>query len=78
MQLISVNQFILDATEVAARLDAISRDDDRAVIVPIVQRAKEDYAALMKRRDALPGEIAVLDILLDKLRARLKFFEKRI
>ena len=81
VQLISINRFILDATDVAARLDAISMDGDRAAIFPIVQRAKEDYAALVNRRDALPvdpADTAVLNILLDNLQARLKFFENRV
>ena len=62
-QFISVNQFILDAADVAARLDAISTHDDRAAVLPVVQRAKQEYSALVNRRDALPvnpGDTAVL------------------
>ena len=78
-QIISVNQFVLDALEVATRLDAISTRDDRQTILPVLQRAREDYAALVERRNALlPADTAVLDVMLDNLQARLKFFEKRL
>jgi len=78
-QLISVNQFILDAVEVAARLDAISTRHNRDTILPILQRAREEYVALVERRNALlPADTAVLDVILENLQARLKFFDKRL
>lgn len=80
MQLISVNQLVQEATELAARLDALGARDYREITLLALQRAEEDYAALMERRAALTasaGETAALDALLDNLRARLKFFAKR-
>jgi hypothetical protein len=78
-QLISVNQFILHAVEVAARLDALSTRDDRETILPILQRAGEEYVALVEGRNALvPADSAGLDVMLDNLQARLKFFQKRL
>ena len=78
-QLISVNQLVLRAVELAARLDAISSRDNREAILPILQDTREEYAALVERRNALlPTEIAVLDATLENLQARLKFFEKRL
>jgi hypothetical protein len=78
-QLISVNQFILQAVEAAARLDALSTRDDRETILPILQRAGEEYVALVKGRNALvPADTAGLDVMLENLQARLKFFQKRL
>lgn len=80
MQLISVNQLVREATELAARLDALGARDYREITLLALQRAEEDYAALVERRAALAtsaGETAALDALLDNLRARLKFFARR-
>jgi hypothetical protein len=78
-QLISFNEFILQAVDIAARLDAISSRDNREEILPAVQRAKEDYAALVEQRNALlPADTSVLDLMLENLLARLKFFENRL
>lgn len=79
VQFISVNEFILQAVDVAARLDAISSRDDREAILPAVQRAEKDYAALVEQRNALlPADTSVLDVMLENLQARLKFFENRL
>ena len=80
MQLISVNQLVREATELAARLDALGARDYREITLLALQRAEEEYAALVEARSALTGsagETAALDALLDNLRARLKFFAKR-
>ena len=78
-QLISVNQLILEAVEVAARLDALSTRDDRETIQPILQHARAEYAALVEQRDALlPAQMKALDVMLENLQARLTFFEKRL
>lgn len=42
VQLIAVKHFILEAVEIAARLDAVSSRDNREEIVPALQRAKDD------------------------------------
>ena len=79
-QLISVNQLIQEASELAARLDALAARDYREITLLALQRAEEEYAALVERRAALAasaGQTAALDALLDNLRARLKFFAKR-
>ncbi|HKO12947.1 MAG TPA: hypothetical protein VJV22_13320 [Acidobacteriaceae bacterium] len=78
-QFISFNEFILQAVDVAARLDAISSRDNREEILPAVQRAKENYAALVEQRNTLlPADTSVLDVMLENLQARLKFFENRL
>ena len=80
MQQLSVNQLIQEATELAARLDALGARDYREITLLALQRAEEDYSALVERRASLvasAGEAATLDALLDNLRARLKFFAKR-
>ena len=79
VQLISVNETILEAVEVAARLDAISSRDNREAILPTLQRAQKDYASLVEHRNALlPADTSVLDVMLENLQARLKFFENRL
>lgn len=80
MQLPSINQLILDATDVATRLDALGKRDYREITLLALRQAEDDYAALVRRRASLPTsseELAVLDGLLDNLRARLKFFARR-
>ena len=78
-QSISLNEFIDQAMELAIRLDAVSTRDDRRAITQTLNGAKADYEGLVERRSNMPilmGETAVLDGLLDSLRARLKFLEK--
>jgi hypothetical protein len=80
VQFVSVNQLIDQATEVAARLDALGSRDYREITLLALQRAEEDYAAIVTSRQSLPAspeETAVLDELLDNLRARLTFYTKR-
>ena len=76
----SVNELILDAMNVAARLDALARRDYREITLLALERAENDYAALVRRRDSLSvstGDNAVLDRLLDSVRARLRFYQNR-
>jgi hypothetical protein len=78
-QSISVNEFIDEAMELAIRLDAVSTRDDRRAITQTLIGANAEYEDLVERRSNMPvllGETAVLDGLLDSLRARLKFLEK--
>lgn len=80
-QLISVTQCIIEATDLVARLDAVGLRDDRETTLATLKRAEEEYAELVKRRNALSdpvGQTAALDYLMEDLRARLKFFEKRL
>ncbi|HEV2322662.1 MAG TPA: hypothetical protein VGS10_01805, partial [Terracidiphilus sp.] len=80
VQLISVNQLVGEASELAARLDALGARDYREITLLALQRAEEEYAALVERRalvTASAADTATLDALLDNLRARLKFFAKR-
>jgi len=78
-QPISINEFILDAMDVAAQLDAIGIRDHRATTLATLEWAEQEYAELVIARKCLPtaGDTAVIDGLLDSIRARLKFFEKR-
>jgi len=80
-QPISVTQCIIEAMDVVARLDAIGLRDDRQTTLAALRRAEEEYAELVKHRNALSepvGQTAALDYLMDDLRARLKFFAKRL
>ena len=78
MQLTSVDEIIRQAMEVAARLDALSTRDDRATTLATLEWAQQEYAALMRQRESLPsGDTALVDVLLDNVRARLKFFGNR-
>lgn len=80
MQLVSVKQLVQEATDLAARLDALGAREYREITLLALQRAEEEYAGLLKRRASLAataGETAALDALLDNVRARLKFFAKR-
>jgi len=81
VQLISVTQCVIEAMDLAARLDMVGIRDDHEVTMAVLKEAEEEYAELVKRRNALcepTGDNAALDYLLDNLRARLKFFEKRL
>ena len=79
--LISVTQCVIQAMDLVARLDAIGHRDDREATLATLRRAEEEYAELVKCRNALSdpvGQTAALDYMLDNLRARLKFFAKRL
>ena len=76
-----VKQFILDATDIAVRLDGVSTRHDKATFALTLQRGQADYEALLKRRESLPllpEDAAIVDFLLDGIQARLKFMGKRI
>jgi hypothetical protein len=80
-QLIAVNQFILVATEAAARLHEVSSQRNRDVAIRALQKGREDYAALLTRRDDLrvrSGDTSVVDVLLDGVEARMKFLRSRL
>lgn len=77
----AVNQFILDATEAAARLDVAISQRDRDAICRALQRGREDYAALLITRDSLlmqPDDTSLVNVLLDNLQARMKFLHSRV
>lgn len=80
-QLISVTQCILKAMDLVGRLDAIGLRDDRERTLATLRTAEEEYAVLVNRRNALSeaaGDTTTLDYLMENLRARLKFFAKRL
>lgn len=80
-QLISITQCTVETMDLAARLDLLGIRDDREATLAILERAEEEYADLLCRRNALSypaGDTAALDYLLDNVRARLKFFSKRL
>jgi len=67
--------------DVVAGLDGIGLRDDRETTLATLQGAEEEYAELVIRRNALSipaSDAAALDDLMDDLRARLKFFAKRL
>jgi hypothetical protein len=79
--LIAVNQFILDATEAAARLDAVSTDVERETILQALHSGQKDDAALLHTLSTLPtkpNETALVNILLENLQARMKFLRGRL
>lgn len=75
----TLNQFILDATDAGVRLDRVSTKDDRQTIILALKRGREEFAALLHRRESLPnGEVALVQVVLDGLHARLKFLERQL
>jgi hypothetical protein len=77
----SVNQFILECSEAASRLDRVSTRDAKAVFAAALALAKQEYRALLQQRDLLPltpQDAPLVQIMLDNLKARLKFLEKRV
>jgi hypothetical protein len=76
---ISVNQFILDCTDVSSRLDSVPRAD-RVAIAEALEKGHLDYAVLLYRRRLMSvstQDAALIQVILDGLRARLKFLERR-
>jgi hypothetical protein len=76
----AVNEFILDCSEVSSRLDAVSTHDHRTAIAHVLGQARNDYKRLLFTRDMLfmtRTEASIIEIMLDRLLARLKFLEKR-
>lgn len=77
----AVSQFILDATEAAARLDVVISQRDRDTVFRAWERGREDYAALLITRDTLrmqPDDTSLVNVLLDNLQARMKFLHSRV
>ena len=67
--------------DLVGRLDAIGLRDDRERTLATLRTAEEEYAVLVNRRNALSeaaGDTTTLDYLMENLRARLKFFAKRL
>lgn len=73
-----MRQFIQDA---ATRLDGVSTRHEKEIFALTLQRGREDYENLPKRRESLPllnVDAAVVNFLLDGIQARLKFMGKRV
>jgi hypothetical protein len=76
---VAINQFILDCTDASNRLDLISRAD-RVTAAAGLERGQLDYAILLRRRNLMTVSVrdaALIQVMLDGLRARLKFLERR-
>lgn len=77
---LTVEQFILQCSEISRHLDAISTRDDRRAIALALEQGRKDYESLRRQRDALllaASEAPLIQIMLDGLLARLKFLEKQ-
>lgn len=71
-----INQFVLDASRISSDLDKVSRRDGRATCALAVETGMQAYVELLQRQDSLklaPADAAHLEIILDGIRARLKF-----
>lgn len=76
--LFAVNRFVLDALEVAARLDSVTTHGDPEVISESIRSGHEEYEKLTRRRAAMCCPVAdapLIQTALDNLQARLKFLE---
>lgn len=80
-QLFAINQLILDATDAAARLDAVNTHGDRDAIFRALQTGQKEYGALLKRSHALvmlPGDTALINVLLANLETRMNYLHSRL
>jgi len=71
-----INQFVRDASRISSDLDQVSRRDGREVCALAAETGAQAYAELLQRQDSLQltrADAAYLEILLDGIRARLKF-----
>lgn len=77
---LTVEQLIGECTELSRQLDSIGSRDDRAMIALTLEQGWKSYRNLRTSGDALSmtaSEVALVQIMLDGLLARLKFLEKR-
>ncbi len=78
---IPVNDFLVDCAETAMRLDAVGVRDDHGVIAASLARGQSDYDRLLSRQRTLwmtEAEASLIQRMMDRLLARLKFLEKRV
>lgn len=76
---IAVDRFISDASELERRLDSVSTHDSRTTISAVVRRGREDHLWLLARRPELslsPRDEVLVEAMLDKIRARMRFLER--
>jgi hypothetical protein len=77
----AVNDFLVECAGIAKRLDAVDVRDDRGVIATVVAQGRSDYDGLVGRKDALwmtNTEASLVQTMMDRVLARLKFLEKRV
>lgn len=77
--LFAVNLFILDTCEVAARLDAVNRQQCHTFVSATARKGRDDLEALRRRRQALPlspRDASLIQTALDGIEVRLRLLEK--
>lgn len=71
-----INQFVFDASRISSDLDRVSRRDGPAVCGLAVETGQRAYEELLARHGSLvlpPADSAHIQIILDGIRARLRF-----
>jgi hypothetical protein len=77
----AVTEFILECSRVSSRIDSVSTHDPRAAIALTLAQAQNDYDRLLRTRDLLfltRPEASLIEGMLDRLMARLRFLESKI
>jgi hypothetical protein len=74
-----VNDFVLDVFRISTELDKISRRDPPEVRAFAVKTGTDAYQRLLERQYSLaltPAETSMIQIMLDRIKARLKFLSR--
>lgn len=77
---IAVDQFILDCSLMSLRLEWLRETGDEPPFAGSVEAAREEYEILLRRGDSLPAvrsDWPLIRLMLDVLRARLNYLERR-
>jgi hypothetical protein len=76
---LTVDQFILECSELSIRLDSVNRRAGDETVVSAFRRGWSEYDSLVRRRDELEisrTDAPLIQLMLDGLRARLQHLTK--
>jgi len=76
-----VDDFLVECAEIAMRLDLVGIRDDRGTIATALAQGRSDYDRLVRRQHALwmtNSEASLIQKMMDRVLARLRFLEKRV
>jgi len=77
----AINQFVIDAAHTSIQLDAVGRRDAPDVRMAAIHNGRLAYAELLHRVPSLrieEDDARTIRIMLDAIRTRLHFLEKRL
>jgi hypothetical protein len=77
----AINQFVIDAAHISIQLDAVGRRDALDVRMAAIHNGRRAYAELLYRLPSLSIEeddAKTIGVMLDAIRTRLHFLEKRL